>query len=273
MCGALMSLDNGTTDDTTTDTDDDAFASGFGDATTTQPTETPAAGDDAQPEAAKEEAPAIEYAQLTKQEYEDLKARAALVEEIKATQEKSFGTAFGKIGGIERTLQQLQAGKKVEINQEDIDALRDDFPPLAAALEKVRDLSVIAPGLDEDAINKMVESRLTPRIQKIEMRMLAREHPDYAQIDSDPAFAAWIATQPDEFKQALATASAEYDSATVSDAMTKFKAHRKALQEAKPKQPDPDARKGRMSAAVTPRGTGQPQAASTDPFLDGFNSD
>ena len=103
--------------------------------------------------------------------------------------------------------------------------------------------------------------------------MLAKDHPDFKQIDADPAFAAWVQAQPDEFKQGLAKASAEYDSEVVSTAMTKFKQSRKAAP-ATPAADPASARRSRMSAAVTPRGTGGTAASdSTDPFLTGFNSE
>ena len=109
--------------------------------------------------------------------------------------------------------------------------------------------------------------------QKFELRLLSKDHPDWKQIDADPAFAQWVAAQPDEFKQTLAQASQSYDSAVVSNAMTMFKQSRKAAPA--PRRTDPaTAWKSRTEAAVTPRGTGGTAAGdSTDPFLSGFNSE
>lgn len=263
MCGAQRGMNPQDEQAGQVDADDADFDSGFDDNTTTS-TETPGTSEEvSQP--AVIEAPAVEYVQLTKAERDDLMA-------IRASQEKSFGTAFGKIGGIERTLQQLQGGAQVDISQEDIDALRDDFPPLAAALEKVRSMRALpGAGMDENRLNEMVQQRIAPALsaveQKFELRLLAKDHPDFQQIDADPAFAAWVNAQPDEFKASLAKASADYDSATVSDAMTRFKAARK------PGQSQDSARRSRLQAAVTPRGSGQTHATDTDdPFDAGFNS-
>jgi hypothetical protein len=252
-----------------------AFAAGFDDTTAT-PTETPAEQQDEdtlhdEGTTATAEPAAPEYAQLTKAQLDDLLA-------IKAMQEKQFGTAFGKIGGIERTLQQLNSGAQVDISQEDIDALKDDFPPLAAALEKVRSLRALPGGrLDQDELDELLGQRLSQREeerqereQRRELRRLRRAHPDWKQIDADPAFAEWVKAQSDEFKEDLADASATYDASMVSEAMTLFKQSRKAA----PTADRATAWKSRAAAAVTPRGSGGATAGdSTDPFLSGFNSD
>jgi hypothetical protein len=251
--------------------DEAAFAAGFDDDTTATPTETPAEQQDADALQEASTAPAApaapEYAQLTKAQLDDLLA-------IKTMQEKQFGTAFGKIGGIERTLQQLNSGAQVDISQEDIDALKDDFPPLAAALEKVRNLRALpGGGLDQEQLASLVAEKVSAVEQKFELRLLSKDHPDWKQIDADPAFAQWVAAQPDEFKQNLTQASQSYDSSVVSDAMSKFKQSRKAAP-ANPAADPASARRSRMSAAVTPRGTGGTAAGdSSDPFLSGFNSE
>ncbi len=243
------------------------FAAGFDDEPTATPTETPAAQQDDTNQGEKTEPaePAPEYVQLTKAERDELIA-------TRQQWEKQFGTAFGKIGGIERTIKSLTEGAQVEISQEDIDALKDDFPPLAAALEKVRSLRALpGAGADPEQIEALVEQRLAPRLQRMELRLLAKDHPDWNQIDADPAFAQWVAAQPDEFKQTLAQASQSYDSEVVSDAMTKFKQSRKAAPAPAPTTDPASARRSRMSAAVTPRGVGGPAAPNpTDDLMAGF---
>lgn len=257
---------------TLTQDEEAAFAAGFEDDTTATPTETPAEQQDADNQqqeqvAAQAEPAAPEYVQLTKTERDELFA-------LREQAQKQFGTAFGKIGGIERTLQQLNSGAQVEISQEDIDALKDDFPPLAAALEKVRNLRALpGGGVDQEQISSLVAERVSTVKQEFELRFLAKDHPDWKQIDADPAFAQWVAAQPDEFKQNLAQASQSYDSSVVSDAMTKFKQSRKAAP-ANPAADRATAWKTRAAAAVTPRGSGGAAAGdSTDPFLSGFNSE
>lgn len=216
------------------------------------------------------EIPAVEYAQLTRAQYDDLLA-------LKATQEKSFGTAFGKLGGIERTLQQLQSAPQVDIEQADIDALREDFPPLAAALEKVRNLRAIGGnGLDPGKLDEMVQQRIAPALdsindrvaQAVELRLLSKQHPDFKEVDADPAFAAWVQAQPEKFRTGLAQASASYDSEAVASAITAFKQSRKS---AAPGNDPAAVRRARLSAGITPKGGGGFTGASpNDDFDSGF---
>lgn len=225
---------------------------------------------------------APEYVQLTKQEIEELRARAALVEELKATQDKSFGTAFGKLGDLERRLKAMGESAAIEVDQDEIDALRaDGFEPLAKALEKVRNLKALpGGGVDSAQVEALVQQRVAPALQRMELRLLAKDHPDWQQIDKDPAFGQWVTSQGAEFAQSLAKASSEYDGQTVSDAMTKFKAHRQAQEAAAEKarkaadsaQANASARRSRMNAAVTPRGSGGSPASDPNAEFDaGFN--
>lgn len=242
------------------------FAAGFDDDTTAAPTETPA-NQDASTEQQTPEPAAPEYAQFTKAERDELMA-------LREQAQKQFGTAFGKIGGIERTLQQLNSGAQVDVAQEDIDNLRNDgFEPLAAALEKVRGLrSLPGAGVDQEQIDALVNQRVAAVEQKFEIRLLSQAHPDWKQIDADPAFAAWVAGQPEEFKQGLVKASAEFDSAVVGAAMTQFKQSRS--KPAATQAPDPaSARRSRIAANVTPRGTGGQAAApnATEDLMAGFS--
>ena len=260
--------------DTITDETDADFEAGFAHPET-QPTETPdGQGEQAQETKTETAAETVEYVQLTKAEADELRARAALAVELKATADKSFGTAFGKIGGIERQIKALTEGAAVDIDQSDIDALRNDgFEPLAKALEKVKSLRTIPVGSDAEAIERAVQERVTPAVQRLEVRMLSREHPDWKEIDADPAFAAFNQSQGEEYLQRLAKASREYDSEVVSDAIAKFKAHRKAeADKAKAAAPAPaPSRTTRMAAAQMPRASGAPAAPSpTDDFLAGF---
>ena len=266
--------------------DDTGFDDGFA---TDAPTETPGQGAEGQGQGGEssntaanggtttDSGAAPEYVQLTKQELEELRSRAALIEEVRATQEKSFGTAFGKLGDVERRLKALSEGTPVaEISQEEIDTLRaDGFEPLANALEKIRGIRSIAVGgaVDESKVEELVQQRIAPAIQRMELRLLSKEHPDWKEIDADPAFPAWVRSKGDEFVQKLAAASNAYDSETISQAMTEFKAHRTAQAATRQRQEaNANARRSRFDAAVTPRGTGTaPPANPDDEFDAGFN--
>ena len=245
----------------------------------TQPTETQAqtiesteANPPAEPEVVE---PPVEYVQLTRQELDDLKARVAAIDGLRATQEKSFGTAFGKLGDIEKRVKQFSEGAaEIDIPQSEIDALREDgFEPMAKALEKLRSLRALpAAGIDPAQVEALFQQRMAPAIQKQELRHLATVHPDWQAVDSDPAFAKWVVAQGQTFAQDLAKASNEYDADAISSAMTTFKSQRKAQQTASAKAAlSADARRGRISAAVTPKGSGGTNAA-TSTAIDEFNA-
>lgn len=256
---------------------DDDFQAGFTNAETS--TETPRTDDKTGEEAKPAEQTAPEFVQLTKQEVEELKARAALIDEIKATQDKSFGTLGGTIRSIRQDLDAMRQGKKVEIDQADIDALKEDFPGLSKALEKVRDLQVIAPAVDQDAIGKLVDERagakVTALLQDLESRALRRVHPDWKEYGESKEFAAWVGAQPAEYQQKLAAASDAWDSDFIGSAMTASKEAAKARANADTQaaQQDASARRSRMSAAVSPRGSGAtPGPNDDDQFHEGFKT-
>jgi len=259
-----------------TDTDDAGFDDGFVAEALSAPTETPGQGAEQQTEQEPrddvQEPP--EYAQLTKAELAELKDRAAAVEAIRAAQDKSFGTAFGKIGGIERQLRELQTGTQIEISEDEIRTLREDgWDVLANALDKVRNLRGLpgGAGLDESRVNEVVQQRMAelPVVveQTVEKRLLAREFPDWEQYTATPEFLGWAAKQPAEYQQKLANT---WDSQFIGEAIKKAKeASRPTQRQGAQDQPQ---RRSRFEAAVTPRGNGAPPSASTvDDFDAGFN--
>lgn len=247
---------------------DESFAAGLSDT----PTETPAVvqADETQ---AQEASPAPKFRQITEEEWTEIQSRAAAAETLKATLEKVSGTAFGKIGGIERTLAQLQAGGIGEVSVEDFTKLRDEFPDLAemlveglnGALKKApRGQQQPAP-VDfseiESKFNTVLAERLDAQELAFETRLLATRHRDWREVASTPEFDAWKATKPIEYQQKLAGRDSDF----IADALTEFKATRKAGNDS--------LRRSRIAAAETPRGSGGNTAADAeDPFMAGLKS-
>ena len=248
--------------------DDTGFEDGF--ASPDTPTETPGTE---QSNTANEQM--VEFVQLTKTEHEALTAAAAAVPELRAALDKGLGTAFGKMGGYERDMQALKSGKRVEIDQADIDALKEDFAPIATALQKVRDMQVIHAGgaIDDAAIDAMVEQRMQPAIEKVrtetakafEMRLLSMVHRDWPTVTKSDEFLAYIEKQPADVQEKLANS---WDATYLGDFLTEFKQATKPQSQASD-EPDPDStRRGRMHAAATPRGSGRPAAADSEDDLE-----
>lgn len=228
--------------------DDAGFDDGFDNPST--PTATP--GNE------EETPPADEPKQPTMEER--LAAAEALLGTLRTSQEKSFGTAFGKIGGIERTL----GAAGVDIDQTDIDAMRaDGFESHARALEKIRDLKVVRAGgviTDDDR----AEIRTTLK-RELQVEQVADEHPDWAEVAASPEFQAWKATQSAADQDRL---NNSWSPGFIVKSLTAFKASK-----AKPPQADDSqsTRRSLIDAAVTPRGTGGNPAPNTeDDFDAGF---
>ena len=234
---------------------DDGNDSGFDDGfESTTPTETPGSDDrnhEETPDAPRP--PTME---------ERLAAAEALIGTLRTSQEKSFGTAFGKIGGIERTL----GAAGVDIDQTDIDAMRaDGFESHARALEKIRDLKVVRAGgvITEDDRS---EIRTTLK-RELQVEQVSDEHPDWATVAASPEFNAWKATQSAADRDRLDNS---WSPGFIVKSLTAFK----AAKAAPPRAPADDSQSTRRSlidAAVTPRGTGgTPAANHEDEFDAGF---
>lgn len=264
---------------------DEDFNAGFDDKVTA-PTETPdaIAPSEEPADAGNPAAAAPEYVQITKDELAGFRASAAAVEELRATLTSNSDKAFGKIGGIERLIKDLQAstaaGDKVQLSDEDMAEMSEEYPELAsmqrkvlnAALSKVS-LRGTAESFDPAVMDELVNTRLQAAMKTVdervefltESRLLSREHPDWKTIvdagkpDSKNAYRTWLATQPAEYQK---TINETFDSGVLSAALTKFKAKASTPQ-----------RQSRIDlAAAAPRGVGGHADTETDDdeFNEGF---
>jgi hypothetical protein len=238
--------------ESTDSTDDTGFDEGFDNPT---PTATPGPDDTEQEtKAAEPKPPTMD---------ERLAAAEALIEKLRTSQEKGLGTAFGKIGGIERT---LSTKAEVDIDQADIDAMRaDGFESHARALEKIRDLKVVRTGgvlTDDDKAEIRVSLKREMQIEQVE-----DEHPDWREVAATPEFQAWKATQSAADQDRL---NNSWNPGFVIKSLTAFKA-RKPPAPTPPADDAASARRSRIDAAVTPRGTGgNPAAGAEDEFDQGY---
>lgn len=239
------------------------------------PTEKPVAEEPVEVEATQ---PAPKMAQITEEQYQQLLERAASIDQIKAAQEKGLTTAFGKIGGIERVLNQIQsASGAVEVSDDDFDEMRKEFPELAAlhvqGLKKV--LSKMRPAsnaLDPTQIDSLVQQRISPVLDSVSERverlvgekLLTKTHKDWKEVTANDEFKAWFFSQPAEYQSVVGNS---FDPDVVGEAIDTFKA-------SKQKAIAASTRQKRIESAVTPRGTGghQPARSDDDDFHAGFNS-
>jgi hypothetical protein len=224
-----------------------------------QPTATPAAP---------------EYVQVTKDQLEELMARAREVDNLKAVPQR-IDQAFGKLGGIERIIQGLQKqqtdqpqGEPLKLSEADFAELKQQFPEVAElqlkgmqrVLERIR-----IPGADPQAIDKVVGERTAAvRTELVDSRLDEIVDGDWRQEVNKPEFTDWINKQAADV-QALADSDSLRDAATL---LRKFKTFRNtpAPAPAQPTQAAPPTVKSRaIAAAVPPRGN---QAVSRQPTAD-----
>ena len=249
-----------------------AFDGGFGDAA---PAATPAADEP-------------KMTQISEDEYRKLLDGVSKIGEIESALEQRFGTAFGKIGGIERVLDQLKssapAGGKIELSKEVVADLAAEFPEMAElhfkTLQKLVDVlnTTRTPAPEAGAAQPSVpvvvdETAIAQRIR----REIAEETldafdekwretiglPDAAGKIPDTPFRQWLKKQPKEYADRVAST---YSANVLTEALTKFKAEQAKAQ----------GRREVLDAAVEVTGSGgqSPNARSTDDdeFDNGFKS-
>lgn len=268
------------------DADDAAFAAGFAEARGDEPPAEAAPSDVTEPVA--EEAPAENLpeaeakaetliAGLTESQLKELLIKAGEVDSLKLQIEKSFG----KVGELNRTLQQLQArteaGEPVELTEEDVADLANDFPELAQAqlnvlrkfASKMRGTGTAAqPAIDLDGLRQQVKQEVTAEYdRKLEERLLNFRHPGWVQEVQSQDFMLWGQNQlgQDEFQQLIQSTDADFISSKL-DAFKLWKDN--AVKQTKQKQ-------RRLESAITPRGdsTSPPTTQSEeDAFIRAFKA-
>jgi hypothetical protein len=252
---------------------DAEFGSGF----SGKPAEKPAAGaktETAAPEGATaaEAEPAPEFVQITKKDWEDVRAAAART----ASYDAQFSKLYGTLGNQQKLVAALQKqtpeGGKVEIPKDAFSAMERDFPELAAqtraALEAA--LSGIhgtgnAAATDDGKIETMMQAYVAKR----ELEALEDQFPDWRQTvgavdatreqpDPDHPFRKWLASKNLAYQNRI---NSTESAAVIGRAISMFQAETKAAaakanaKPAAPATPQADARAQRLRDAVQPRGS------------------
>jgi hypothetical protein len=267
------------------DEPNDSFMAGFEqDEDTREPTETPAV---VEPVAAEPAPPEPKYVQITEDEWNATKSRAAKVDEISATFDKKLDTAFGKMGGMERLIKELQGGtpkgEAVQLDEADFAELAEEFPEVAR-LQKAGMNKMLArikgTGADSAAIEKMVGDRVAEVRSEIVKSSLEVMFPNWEDEVKTPRFDAWLKSQEADVK-ALA------ESNKVGDAARMLRLYGKSIEPAATPAPKPPAapapaapaqpsmRSRQIAAAVNLRGdsAAPPSTSGKSPFLSGFEDD
>lgn len=249
-------------------------------------TQTPAASEAsaAEPTEPPVATEAPKLAEMTEDQFRALLDKAEQVDTIQTSLAKQFGTAFGKIGGLERVITQLQSqtptGIKVEVTDDVVEELSKEFPEIGAlqlaAFKKFAEkisgtlgapVTAQAPQtIDTDAIKSQMKRENAEE-------ELNDQHPGWQQIvgfpdatgkEPDNPFRKWLNTQPVDYQVRVKNA---FSPVVIGKAITAFNdAEKKAKVLA-------DARRARINAGVTPReqaGAVTPSKTEDDEFNAGF---
>ncbi len=228
-------------------------------------------------------------AQITEEQFNNLQRQLS---EIGETTNKKFDTAFGKMGGIERVMNQLQSstpsGEQVNISTEDFAELASEYPEIAQyqiaglnkVLSKLKGTGQAAPAFDQAALDQMVEQRLgsvkKEMTQEFEAKSLnyMREDwktivgvPDSNNVIPDTEFRKWLGKQDSQYQHDVNNA---WDAGVIHNAIRKFEGSTQGVQN----NHRSDRQRQLQAAANTPRSSGgHPSGPSEDDEFDaGFRS-
>jgi hypothetical protein len=228
-------------------------------------------------------APEPKYVQITEEDFARLNSGVASVAEIKSALEKQIGTAFGKMGGIERTLTQLRtatpAGQAVEFTDDMAAELMEEFPEVGAvtvkAIKKFAEkLKGVGPAASAGPDAGQVEQLVQARLVAAQAEELEDLHPDWRAVvgaqDSNNEYRQWLAKQPDDYQRKLNSTNS---AGVIARSISRFNEAKTAAATPAP-TPNTTVRKDIVRDAVTPRGTGghPPGPNADDEFNAGFNS-
>ncbi len=275
------------------------FADGFSDAPVEVKTPEADLGPEIPAETAPEETPVVEPvveetkpapATLTTEQIEAMIANASSVQDVRAAIAKLRDDAFGRVGGIERLIKDIQAatpqGVQVEVTEDDMKELKEEYPglmtPLVSGLTRVlgkmKGTKTVpsVPSLTQAEIESIADAKADAKVQAISQTMLRdqlrMQHRDWETVvgpkGSETEFRKWLKADAEKERQALTS----FDPVYLADVISEFKATKKP----KPAAPVDTTRSARLEEAVPVRGGGgkPPMPRKMTPeeeFASGFN--
>lgn len=265
---------------------DTEFETGFDDGKPTEVTLPPV--EDAPPEVV-EEAPEIKYHQLTEDQWTSLQSLSTQMNSIRADHAKRLDTAFGKVGGLERTLQQLQqatpAGLTVDVTDDIVAEISEEFPELGkrtlAAFKtfagKIKGTGPVVQQPQTETtvdVESHVQKEVQTRLVALQIEALEDSYPAWREVtgapDSDTPYRKWLAAQPAEYQTKLSSTNSAL---VITRSLEKFEKDAQAAA-AVAATPAVSTRKQQLAAAAVTRGAGgrAPAPTEDDEFNAGFNS-
>lgn len=218
---------------------------------------------------------------ISKEQLDALYASANTVEELKQGLAKLRDDAFGRLGGLERSLKQTgEAGFEWDIATEDLKDIEEQVPFLAPALQKTlanlaKKAKVkvpIAQPIDVDAVKRELKGDFDRQLQEqgvntfkaTQSAILDYAHPGWIQTVQRPEFHAWLDKHEAEspgvknmfLKSNLATEIGgvlmKFQKAEEAAAKAKAEAAERDKQRVN-KKPAPPSRTQRLMEAIPPK--------------------
>jgi len=226
-------------------------------------------------EAPAAETPPVEEEspKISAKQFQDLVSKASTVDEIKSAVEKLRGDAFGKLGGLERTIRQLQdstaVGEPIVVSAEDLAEVNAEYPDMGKTLAK--DLTKILSKLKgtgaksvtpeavmeqlnpllqqrDEAVRKAVKDEVR---QEIAIERLTERHENWREIvgakGSNTEWRQWVAKQPAEYATEVLNS---WNPAVVGKSIDKFLETKAKA----PKVTPPSTRSERLAEATPAKG-------------------
>ena len=233
------------------------------------------AGTEPQGEAAATEAQQndMPVAGVTEAQLTAMLAKLPKIDEIGEMTTSEVRKLHGKIGELNRTLQELQktgAGNKatVKLAATHFKRLSEEFPEIAEILAEDLNEAGFAGGSDDQArLEPLVNERVLQvqeQMQKdMQMNLLKIQHRDYLDVVKGDDFKVWMQTIPVEDQKQI---NDTWDAMYLGEKISEFKAWRDKRNEGSL------SRRERLQRAITPKGLQQKAQQAALSEEDGFRA-
>lgn len=222
------------------------------------------------------EAPAIPETpfSLSKQDWEEVAAKAKSYDDLQERLTKTHDKAFGKIGQLEQELKELKAIRAqqfepIQITKDTFKNVTEYFADEDFAEKLASDLASVQFGGygTSSADIEIIRQEMANFKQESEVKLLTVLHPDWKEAVNKPEFEIWQQSLSPEGKAELAALQSErWDGLQAAKAITGFKNWEKRKADAEAKKQE------RLAQAVPLKGAGTTARTSTLDSEDAFNA-
>jgi len=199
-----------------------------------------------------------EKAQELKLKTDELMSMLAKIPQLEEMSTKEIQKVHGKIGELNRTLQELKSkgagSTAVRLAEAKFDKLREEYPDLAELLaEDFKGLQLEGPAaVSDEVINAHVEARVQEQVsvvrdelqKQMQVSLLQIQHPDFQVIKDSDEFKVFLQTLPEEERQKV---DETWDAMYLSTVFTNFKSWKNERTKSK------EQRQSRLRNALPPK--------------------